>query len=57
MTSPNRLCVSMSRQKRLLVVVGDKAMVEHPLAARAVPGLVGFLRLCQEHGVVLGAGD
>jgi superfamily I DNA and/or RNA helicase len=57
LTSPNRLCVSMSRQKQLLVVVGDKAMVEHPLAGRAVPGLVGFLKLCQAHGVVLGAGD
>ena len=46
----------MSRQRRLLVVVGDKAMIEHPLAAKAVPGLVGFLQLCKEHGLVLEEG-
>ena len=57
LTSPNRLCVSMSRQKRLLVVVGDKALVEHELARGAVPGLVGFLRLCETHGAVFGVGD
>ncbi len=56
LTSPNRLCVSMSRQKRLLVVVGDKAMVEHKLARDAVPGLVGFLDLCKSRGAVLAAG-
>ncbi len=57
LTSPNRLCVSMSRQKRLLVVVGDKAMVEHEVASRAVPGLVGFLQLCKAHGAVFGMED
>ncbi len=57
LTSPNRLCVSMSRQKRLLVVVGDKALVEHELARQAVPGLVGFLELCKAHGAVLSGGD
>ncbi|MBU0595917.1 AAA family ATPase, partial [Candidatus Bipolaricaulota bacterium] len=56
LTSPNRLCVSMSRQKRLLVVVGDKAMVEHELAREAVPGLVAFLNLCKTRGAVLAAG-
>ena len=55
LTSPNRLCVSMSRQKRLLVVVGDKAMVEHELASEAVPGLVAFLNLCKTSGAVLAA--
>ena len=57
LTSPNRLCVSMSRQKRLLVVVGDKAMVEHELAKVAIPGLVGFLDLCKTRGAVLRTGE
>ena len=57
LTSPNRLCVSMSRQKRLLVVVGDKALVEHKIAEHAVPGLVGFLQLCKANGAVLSAGE
>jgi len=56
LTSPNRLCVSMSRQKRLLVVVGDKAMVEHELAKEAIPGLVGFLEVCKSSGTVMRAG-
>jgi len=41
----NRLNVSMSRQKKLLVVVGDPALVENRLAAEYVPGLVDFRRL------------
>lgn len=56
LTSPNRLCVSMSRQKRLLVVVGDRNMVESELAQSAVPGLIGFLELCKTRGAVLPAG-
>lgn len=56
LTSPNLLCVGMSRQKRLLVVVGDKAMVEHELAKDAIPGLVGFLNLCKTRGIVLHSG-
>lgn len=53
LTLPNRLCVSLSRQKRLLVVVGDVAMLSHPSAETAIPGLVAFLRLCNsEHGIV-----
>lgn len=38
----NRLCVAMSRQKRLLIVVGDSAM-----ATTEVPGLHKFLKLCR----------
>lgn len=53
LTSPNRLCVSMSRQKRLLVVVGDRAMVEREEATSAVPGLAAFLDLCRTDGHVV----
>ncbi len=42
----NRMCVAMSRQQRLLVVVGDKEMFEDELANREVPGLARFLELC-----------
>jgi hypothetical protein len=38
----NRLCVALSRQQRLLVVVGDAGMVTIPGAQDAVPGLVRF---------------
>lgn len=41
----NRLNVSMSRQKKLLVVVGDPALVDNKLAAEYIPGLVDFRRL------------
>jgi hypothetical protein len=42
----NRLCVAMSRQKRLLIVAGDRRLLEHPLAPQAIPGLVAFGELC-----------
>ena len=41
----NRLNVSMSRQKRLLVAVGDAALVQSDLAAEFIPGLVSFYEL------------
>jgi superfamily I DNA and/or RNA helicase len=50
--SPNRLCVSMSRQRRLLVAVGDDAMFG-PAAPAGVAPITSFLRLCGEVGVVL----
>ncbi|MGW3767909.1 DEAD/DEAH box helicase [Actinomadura verrucosospora] len=43
---PNRLCVAMSRQKRLLVLVGDDAMFTSRLAPPAVEPLTRFHRLC-----------
>jgi len=49
----NRLNVAMSRQKKLLVVVGDADALRHQLAADFVPGLVDFLHLCQSEGAVL----
>lgn len=49
----NRLNVSMSRQKKLLVVVGDSGLLQSDLAAEFVPGLVDFIKLCRKQGVVL----
>ncbi|UTG82740.1 DEAD/DEAH box helicase [Bacillus paranthracis] len=43
----NRLCVSMSRQKKMLIVVGDKAMLETPNAEYAVRALVNYYELCK----------
>lgn len=42
----NRLCVAMSRQRRLLIAVGDKTMFETEEAREAVNGLSRFLELC-----------
>ncbi|MDQ0375991.1 DEAD/DEAH box helicase [Cellulomonas humilata] len=49
----NRLNVAMSRQKRLLVAVGDSRYFDTPEAARDVPGLHAYLQLCRTQGVVL----
>lgn len=50
----NRLCVAMSRQQRLLIVVGDPAMLQGPQAAKELRGLVEFYRLCEgSHGLCL----
>jgi hypothetical protein len=52
----NRLCVAMSRQQRLLVVVGDSAMLRGEAAERALRGLVAFRELCGgKHGLALQA--
>lgn len=49
----NRLCVAMSRQKRLLITVGDSAMASEGFS-KLVPGLHAFLKLCRgSHGTVL----
>jgi superfamily I DNA and/or RNA helicase len=42
----NRLCVAMSRQQRLLVVVGDPEMLRGPTAEETMPGLVQFYKVC-----------
>ncbi|WP_242882298.1 AAA domain-containing protein [Actinomadura litoris] len=42
----NRMCVAMSRQERLLVVVGDAAMFTSALAPERVRPLSEFHRLC-----------
>jgi hypothetical protein len=45
--SSNRLCVAMSRQKRLLVVAGDETMLLSPNASLAIGPLVDFRQLCE----------
>jgi hypothetical protein len=49
----NRLNVSMSRQQKLLVVVGDSTLLQDDLAPEFIPGLVDFFNLCQESGVII----
>jgi AAA domain len=44
----NRLCVSMSRQKKMLIVVGDAQMVQSPHAQDAIGALVNYYQLCKE---------
>ncbi|AHV95634.1 DEAD/DEAH box helicase [Paenibacillus sabinae] len=51
--SENLLCVSMSRQKRLLIAAGDSGLVMHELAGQAVPSLAAFYQLCTKSGVIL----
>jgi superfamily I DNA and/or RNA helicase len=51
LTTENLLCVSMSRQKRLLVSVGDMTLFETERAKSDVPSLNGFAKLCKEFGV------
>lgn len=45
--SPNRLCVAMSRQQRLLILVGDGTMLEGPQARAGIAQLVAFRGLCE----------
>ena len=52
----NRLCVAMSRQQRLLVVVGDSAMLRGEASEKALRGLVAFRELCEgKHGLAVQA--
>jgi hypothetical protein len=44
----NRLCVAMSRQKRLLIAVGDAAMFTRSATGGEVRGLVMFRELCED---------
>lgn len=53
---PNRLCVALSRQKRFLGVVGDRAMLEDAEGRESVPALANFLDLCRETGKVIESG-
>ncbi len=51
--SENRLCVSMSRQKKVLAIVGDGVFANTQIAEDAVPALKNFYDLCHEKGVIL----
>lgn len=53
--SKSRLCVSVTRQKKVLVLVGDSQLVQSPLAEQAVPELQAFYKLSKNHsqGVLL----
>lgn len=52
LTLENRLCVAMSRQRKLLVVVGDAGMFGTEEQAKAVPALAAFFQLCGgPHGI------
>jgi hypothetical protein len=51
--SENRLCVSMSRQKKVLAIVGDGDLVNTQIAIDAVPALKKFYDLCDKKGVIL----
>ncbi|UOR66834.1 AAA domain-containing protein [Helicobacter pylori] len=48
-----RLCVALSRQKRVLIVVGDREKFEKPEAKDKVLGLFEFLQLCEKEGKIL----
>lgn len=54
--SKNRLCVALSRQKRLLIIAGDHHMLECPAAKLAVPELQDFYKLCCDQGKVISGG-
>ena len=53
--SVNRLCVSMSRQKKVLVVVGDSDFIQTDIAREddAIPALGNYYDLCKSKGVIL----
>lgn len=48
LTLENRLCVALSRQKKLLIAVGDAAMYSSEAASQKVAGLTQFYKLCCE---------
>jgi len=51
--SVNRLCVSMTRQKRTLITFGDVNFVSSDRAHNAIPEVESYLKLCQTHGLVI----
>ncbi|MEL0649925.1 AAA domain-containing protein [Algibacter sp. TI.3.09] len=53
LASKNRLCVSMSRQEKSLIVVGDKEFFESERAKSEVKELNNFLQVCINKGKVL----
>lgn len=57
LVSENRLCVALSRQKKLLVIVGDANMfvgnewLEY--SRKCVPAMVNLHSLCEKEGVII----
>ena len=55
----NRLCVALSRQKRLLIVVGDADMFRGEIPARVakvcVPAMYNLYKLCESEGSIVNA--
>jgi superfamily I DNA and/or RNA helicase len=51
--SVNRLCVSMTRQKRALITFGDAGFVTSNRASGAIPEVKSFFNLCFDHGIVI----
>ena len=47
--SKNRLCVSMSRQKKVLVVIGDKNLFTSNIAESTVPELNHYITMCENN--------
>jgi hypothetical protein len=43
----------MSRQKKVLAIVGDGVLVNSEIAVDAVPALKKFYDLCHEKGMIL----
>lgn len=56
LTSENRLCVALSRQKKLLIVVGDSNIFVGKewaaIAAKCVPAMKALYELAEKEGVV-----
>jgi superfamily I DNA and/or RNA helicase len=57
LTSENRLCVALSRQKKLLIVVGDASIFNSAdwslIAEKCVPAMKNFYDLCKAKGAVI----
>lgn len=47
----NRLCVSMSRQKKMLIVAGDSKMLWAEKAEEAIEPLINFYKLCEKEKI------
>ncbi|MGW5742886.1 DEAD/DEAH box helicase [Amycolatopsis sp. NPDC003861] len=52
LTSRNRLCVALSRARRLLIGVGDAGMFRRPAAPPEVTPLTEFLEMCHDGNMV-----
>lgn len=57
LTSPNRLCVALTRQKKLLIVAGDANIFAgknfEAVAEEFVPSLKHLYSLCEKEGVII----